>query len=105
MNNDHDGCLSKASNQSQLLLGLMSRLWLDKVHRSHWFNFGLKGLIGIGGLMLKRLITQETACHKKEKFLNTFFIKNIKRGRCEKLSGPPKPLGKERSHCSFCARA
>jgi hypothetical protein len=50
--------------------------WLDKLNPSHWFNFGLKVLIGIGGLMLlsllsiiwlKRLITSETNCHKKKK--------------------------------------
>jgi hypothetical protein len=61
------------------------RLQLDKLNSSHWFNFGLKRLKGIGGLMLlgllniiwlKRLITLETNCHKKEKFLYTFFIKN-----------------------------
>jgi hypothetical protein len=67
----------------------MKSIWLDKLNPSHWFNFGLKGLIGIGGLMLldllgiiwlKRLNTQETKYHKKEKFLNAFFIKN-KKGR------------------------
>jgi hypothetical protein len=89
MYNDQDGCLSDASNQSQPLMGPMKRLWLNKLNPSQWFNFGLKGLISIGGFMLlgllsiiwlKRLITQETNCHTKEKFLNTFFIKNKKRG-------------------------
>jgi hypothetical protein len=64
---------------------------------SHWFNFGFKGLIGIGGLMLlgllsiiwlKRLITQETNHCKKEKFLNTFFIKNKKGEMWETLRTP-----------------
>jgi hypothetical protein len=65
----------------------MKRLQLNKLNPSHWFNFGLKGLIGIGELMLlgllsiiwlKRLITRETNHHNKEKFLNAFFIKNLK---------------------------
>jgi hypothetical protein len=53
MNNDQDGCLSNESNQSQLLMRPMRRLWLDKLNPSHGFNFGHKGLIDIGGLMAK----------------------------------------------------
>jgi hypothetical protein len=30
--------------------------WLDKLNPSHWFNFGLKGLICIGGVMLLGLL-------------------------------------------------
>jgi hypothetical protein len=68
MNNNQDGC------QSELLMGPMKRLQLDKLNLSNWFIFGLKGLIGIRGLMLlgllsitwlKRLISQETNCYKK----------------------------------------
>jgi hypothetical protein len=49
----------------------------------------LKGLIGIGGLMLlgllsiiwlKRLITQETNHHKKRKISQYFFHKKMKKG-------------------------
>jgi hypothetical protein len=57
MNDDQDGCLSDASNQSQPLMGPMKRLQLDKLNLSHWFNFGLKGLIDIGGLMLLGLLS------------------------------------------------
>jgi hypothetical protein len=89
MNNDQDDCLSDESNQSQPLMGPMKRFWPDKLNPSHCFNFGLKGLIDISILMflgllsiiwLKRLITQEAYCYKKEKFLNTFFIKYKKEG-------------------------
>jgi hypothetical protein len=52
-----NGCLSDASNQSQPLMGPMKRLQLDKLNPSHWFNFGLKGLIGIGELMLLGLLS------------------------------------------------
>jgi hypothetical protein len=77
MNDDQDGCPSDASNQSQPLMGPMKRLWLDKLNPSHWFNFGLTGLIDIGGLMLlgllsiiwlKRLIIRETKHPKKKNF-------------------------------------
>jgi hypothetical protein len=57
MNNDQEGCLSDASNQSQPLKGPMKRLQLDKHNLSHWFNFGLKGLTGISGLMLLGLLS------------------------------------------------
>jgi hypothetical protein len=89
------------------------RLQLDKLNPSHWFNFGLKGLIGIGGLMLlgllsviwlKRLITWETNCCKTEKFLNTFFIKN-KKGEDMGNFEDSQSLLKRSSHCSFCATA
>jgi hypothetical protein len=77
--------------------------WLDKLNPNHWFNFGLKELIGIGGFMLlsllsitwlKRLITRETNCHKKEKFLNALFIKNKKGGD---VGNPQDPQSLERS--------
>jgi hypothetical protein len=57
MNNYQDGCFSDASNQSQALTGPMKRLWLDKLNPSHWFNFGLKVLIGIGGLTLLGILS------------------------------------------------
>jgi hypothetical protein len=57
MNDDHDGYLFDASNQSQPLTGPMKRLQLDKFNSSYWFNFGLKGLIDIGGLMLLGLLS------------------------------------------------
>jgi hypothetical protein len=57
----------------------------------------------LGLLNIRWLITGETNNYKK--ILNDFFIKNTKRGRCGKPSGPPNPLGKEQSHCSFCATA
>jgi hypothetical protein len=107
MNNEQDGCLSNASNQSQPLMGPMKRLRLDKLNSSHWFNFGL---IGIGGLMLlgllsiiwlKRLITQETNCHKKEKFLNAFFIKNKKEGDVGNPQDPQSLLERSRVTVAF----
>jgi hypothetical protein len=36
--------------------------------------------------------------------LNKHYLK-IQIDPCEKSSGPPKSLGKEWSHCSFCATA
>jgi hypothetical protein len=84
--------------------------WLDKLNPSHWFNFGLKGLIGIGGLMLlgllniiwlNRLITRETNCHKKEKFLNGFFIKNKNGGDVENPQDPQSLLENSRVTVAF----
>jgi hypothetical protein len=84
--------------------------WLDKLNPSHWFNFGLKGLIGISGLMLlglfsiiwlKRLITRETNHHKKEKFLQAFFIKNKKGGNIGKSQDPQSLLEKSRVIVAF----
>jgi hypothetical protein len=78
MKPNQDGCLSDASNQSQLLTGLMKKLWLDKFNPSHWFNFGRKELMLLGLLSiiwLKRLITQETNHHKKQKNISKLFHK------------------------------
>jgi hypothetical protein len=74
-----NGCLSDASNQSQPLMGPMKRLQLDKLNLSR-FNFGLMLLGLLSTIWLKRLITHETNHHRKEKFLNTLFIKNKKGG-------------------------
>jgi hypothetical protein len=58
--------------------------WLNKLNPIHWFNFGLKGLTRIGGLMLlcllsiiwlKRLITHEINHFKKRKISKHFFCK------------------------------
>jgi hypothetical protein len=73
----------QAAHLSTISLDSM-KSWLDKLNPSHWFNFGLKGLTGMGGLMLlgllsiiwlKKLITQKGNRHKKENISKYFFHK------------------------------
>jgi hypothetical protein len=46
----------KAAHLSTIFLDSMQS-WLDKLNPSHLFNFALKGLIDIGGLMLLSLLS------------------------------------------------
>jgi hypothetical protein len=77
----HIQCLTKdildlqGTHISTISLDSM-KSWLDKLNPSHWFNFGLKGLIKIGGVMLLgllsiiwlKIITQKSNRCKKKNF-------------------------------------